>query len=317
VYQAILPALVGVLVLALGLPAYFRGLKAIPVVLFGVIIPLALFGLSAGMLPDWKGACRCGWVDGFLIGKFALSPIVLFATVALCRYELALTPAGRRPERWVRWGLFSGAVTSVLCLNYGFLCMDVRALKVWLILACYVPLWYVGRAVYAEAKFPVAPWDYLWNTLGMVPFWVASWYWSHRVFEGLPDVEPQRCFIVTAAALGHCPLVGPFVEIDHGPGRRRCRANRQLIAFWRAEEIWCGRAPASHRLFRRCYNCVGPRIAARIRSPWVADLVFIALKPAEWLVRVMLLVRVGSDKTARFAGRSLTVAVRKRGETAR
>lgn len=57
----------------------------------------------------------------------------------------------------------------------------------------------------------------------------------------------------------------------------------QLKAFRAFESTWQRRRPASHRAFRRVYNRVGPVIAGRIRSPYAADAVYLALKPVEWL----------------------------------
>ena len=75
--------------------------------------------------------------------------------------------------------------------------------------------------------------------------------------------------------------VGPFFEIEHCGQTRR--ANQQLITLWQFENLWREKFPRSHQVFRRGYNRLGPRLAAKIRSPWRADLIFLALKPGEWL----------------------------------
>ncbi len=70
--------------------------------------------------------------------------------------------------------------------------------------------------------------------------------------------------------------------------------NQQLATLWAFEVLWRECAPQSHAVFRRGYNLVGPVIARRITSPWIADALYIALKPAELLAR--FLVNVSSFK---------------------
>ena len=274
--------------LALAYPAteakqrpWLRFLIAIPVSIAAVLIPPLLFYLSAFLTPDWKGGARCGWIDGFHTGKFALTPIVLFATAAL--YRLEVIPIDGQPPRWVALGLYCGAFTSILCYSFGFACMDISDAEAKLALICYIPIWYFVRAVQLAAKSNLPGLHYLLATLGMLPFWIGSAWWSRRVFEALPDKQPKGCFVVTAAGRGHHGLVGPFFEIEHNGARQR--VNRQLDTFWRFETAWRRRSARSHRLFRRLYNRIGPSLAARITSPWRADIVFLALKPLEYFAR--------------------------------
>ena len=126
---------------------------------------------------------------------------------------------------------------------------------------------------------------YIRALIGSVPFWAASWLWSVATYKSLPDYDPS-CFVVTAASRGHEVFVGPFNEIVHH-GRKR-RANQQLVVFWQVEALWNRRAPRSHRCFRRIYNRVGPVIARRMTSPWLADAVCAALKPLEWTANLIV-----------------------------
>ena len=117
----------------------------------------------------------------------------------------------------------------------------------------------------------------------MVPFWLGSAIWAYVAFERLPNSINHNCFVVTAATRGHPRLVGPFLEIErHGHTRR---VNPQLLTFWQFESAWQRRSPRTHAHFRAMYNSFGPQVAARIRSPWAADAVYLALKPVELLIR--------------------------------
>ena len=261
---------------------WLRLLAAIPISFVGIVVPLVLFALSLLFTPAWKGAARCGWVDGFHEGKVALTPIVLFATAAL--YRLEVMGANSR-ARWIILGLYCGAVTSVICQIFAFACLDLRELMPLILLVVYIPIWYCWRAVQLGRRWNLPFLNYLSATLGMLPFWIGSWYWSRTVFDALPEVEPKGCFVVTAAGQGHPSWVGPFFEIEHnGAGRR---VNRQLEAFWQFEEHWRKCSPPSHRAFRKLYDRIGPNIAAHITSPWRADIVFLALKPIEYVARAV------------------------------
>jgi hypothetical protein len=97
---------------------------------------------------------------------------------------------------------------------------------------------------------------------------------------------PGGCFVVTAAGCGHRRFVGPFFEIQrHG---RRIQVNQQLITLRQFEDLWRQRAPHSHRCCRFLYNRLGPAMAAQIRSPWLADLAYAAIKPAELAARLAI-----------------------------
>jgi hypothetical protein len=132
----------------------------------------------------------------------------------------------------------------------------------------------------------VGPIAFLFSLIGTIPFWFAGVLWSKKIFSTLPD-QPPSCFVVTAAGQGHRSFVGPFLEVTHR-GRNRV-ANRQLATLWKLEELWQSRAPLTHRSFRRIYNCVGPAIARRINSPWLADAAYLALKPVEWVAALIVM----------------------------
>lgn len=246
-----------------------------------VVLPLFVFFFSSFMLPEWKGVCRYGWVDGFIVGKLAFTPFVLVATAALYRYDVLRERSAT--DRWPTVGIYLGAIAATTCLVFGFFCLKWQ---IWMLVPLYVAVWYVIRALQLLVKSPVGFWTYFWATLSTLPSWLTAWQWSSQVYESLPNQPPTGCFVVTAASRGHRKVVGPFFEI------RRCgqsrQANQQLITLWLFENRWREKFPRSHQNFRRIYNRLGPMLAARIRSPWLADVAFVVLKPAEWFARFCL-----------------------------
>ena len=265
---------------------------------FGVLLPLFVFLFSSGMEPEWKGACAFGWLDCFIVGKLALAPLALVATAAL--YALEIFRVENRTRQWMVVGVFLGAIVASICFAFGLACIgseaDAHMLKLWLLVPFYTAVWYSIRAVQLIKAARWDFWTYYISLIGSLPFWLASWYWSHSLYEALPNKAPADCFVVTAAARGHESIVGPFFEINHS-GRIR-RANRQLITLWQFEALWRARAPLSHALFRHAYNRLGPAIAGRITSPGVADLAHFAIKPMELLAALAVKGAAGGKRKA-------------------
>ena len=260
-----------------------------------VVLPLTLFLLSLMLGPECKAAAPYGAVNSYQSGKIMLLPIALWATAGLYSVEIL-----RRvpPRRWAAGGLVSGAVMSVVTLGIFFV-VDLglptwfEARRPWqppmtwgdlvgpaiiYALPGYITAWYVWRAwqVVGAKRVEV---DEPLTVIGVnAPLWLATALYTRHVYDALP-AECSGCFIVTAATSGHPAIVGPFVELASGR-----RVNRQLVRFWRFEAAWRARHPASHAAARRVYDRVAPPIAARMRSRWCADVVYLVLKPLELLV---------------------------------
>ena len=241
----------------------------------GVVLPIFVFVMSGFLLPEWKGACPHGWIDCFIVGKLALTPMVLVAAAAWYRIEvLGITGP---PPRWIVVSMVLGAVTADICLVFGLFSIPFSW---WMVVPGYVAVWYSVRALQLVVTSEVGL-AYCFGWLaGSLPLWLISGVWSKVTYESLPDKVPNGCFIVTAAGRGHRKCVGPFFEVEHNG--RQLEANRQLLRFWYLEERWRKVSPRSHCQFRRVYNQFGPVLAARIKSPWLADATYMALKPVEY-----------------------------------
>lgn len=287
--QLPLAILLGLTAAALALPPALRDrsvkrfFASLAVVVLGVILPLAVFLLSALFVPEWKGGCPHGWLDAFHLGKLALTPLVLWAAAAL--YASDALGAGRPVRPWVRLGLLAGAVVASICLLFGIVTFGSEpTLSLFLLVPLYVAAWYALRAA-QRLRAGGDRREAGWALLGSVPFWIGSLVWSHSIWRALPE-SPPECFVVTAASRGHRWLVGPRFEVQHRGASRL--ANRQLATLWQAEALWRVLAPASHARFRRVYDRVGPILARRITTPWRADAAWVALLPFELVARLWL-----------------------------
>ena len=257
-----------------------------------VPVPLLLFTVSLLVVPWSQEQCPLGFVDCFQAGKVVLAPVALWGAASLYVVEVR-----RRlpPQRWAVWGIVSGAVLSVASFVHIVLAVIVvpfvvqnpfeRRLGPELILMCalpgYVAVWYVLRAGWLARR----GWLRVADAGGLVavnaPLWAGTVWATHEIYMGLPKTAPE-CFVVTATARGHRALVGPLVEV--APGRL---ATRQLLRFWVLEARWRRVHPGSHAAARRIYDRIGPRIAARVRTRWQADVVCLALKPFELIAALV------------------------------
>lgn len=250
---------------------------------FGVVLPLFVFVAGAAMTPISKADSPDGWIDCFHAGKLALSPLVLWASAAFFAADVYKVKV--RTETWIVLGYFVGAVVSIVCTVFGLVCVREAGVQPFLLVPIYVAIWYSIRAISLVKASRLRTGAYSKTILGSLPFWIGSVLWSRNIYKSLPD-RANDCFLVTAATRGHQQLVGPFFEV----ARRNQKqiANRQLATLWQFEDLWRDKSPRSHGAFRRVYNQVGPHVARRISQPWMADIVYLAIKPVELLATLML-----------------------------
>ena len=98
-------------------------------------------------------------------------------------------------------------------------------------------------------------------------------------------------FLCTVAANGHGNFVKPLRSGIRGGQPIKC--NRQLLVANAFEELLEQRLPGLHRPIRALYNKVGDfihRYYGVFNNKWVADLVYVVMKPLEWIFVIILYV---------------------------
>jgi len=96
-------------------------------------------------------------------------------------------------------------------------------------------------------------------------------------------------FLCTVAAKGHSGFVKPLRSGIRGGQPITC--NRQLLVANAFEELLEQKLPGLHRPIRALYNKVGDfihRYYGVFNNKWVADLVYVLMKPLEWFFVVVL-----------------------------
>lgn len=106
----------------------------------------------------------------------------------------------------------------------------------------------------------------------------AQWTFSTRTPP--PAVTVDSHYLCTAALVGHRRVVRPTrAGVRHG---RRIVVNRQLCVANAFEQLLEERVPRTHRLIRGSYHRFGLPVSRWIRTPLVADMTYLFMKPLEW-----------------------------------
>jgi hypothetical protein len=114
---------VGLLHIGLALPPALREKSwkrfgiALVLSFVGVVLPVFIFCASAFLVPFSKRSSHHGWFQCFHEGKFALLPLVLWASAAL--YAVEILRVKDRSRHWIVRGFFLGPllVRSVFSLG--------------------------------------------------------------------------------------------------------------------------------------------------------------------------------------------------------
>lgn len=102
-----------------------------------------------------------------------------------------------------------------------------------------------------------------------------------------PDIIPgDGHYLCTVAAGGHQKWVKPVRSgIRHG---YVINVNRQLMIANAFEHVLEQHTPRFHRVVRGLYDRYGYPLSRHIRSKWTADMVYLIMKPLEWLFLIVL-----------------------------
>ncbi len=112
----------------------------------------------------------------------------------------------------------------------------------------------------------------------------SDWVLSTEIAP--PPVEQDAHYLCTVSLQGHRELVKP---IRYGIRRgNRIVVNRQLCVANAFEQLLEERTPRFHRAVRYFYDKYGYPISKWITNPWSADVIYILMKPLEWIFVAVL-----------------------------
>lgn len=158
-----------------------------------------------------------------------------------------------------------------------------------------------NRFLSKSGRWPLAAFLLMWPLLGVVvgglilfgqrPDAViraftetSDWNLSRRVAP--QNVHWDEHYLCTVAAGGHERIVKPRrLGVRHG---HQVIVNRQLCVANAFEQLLEERTPRLHRSVRRFYDACGFPVARLIRSRFAADVVYVLMKPLEWVFLAVL-----------------------------
>lgn len=200
--------------------------------------------------------------------KSGIHFVVLLTLIAVCVWYVFATAVLNMASDALMDLRLAAIVPGVAAANYALLAIDIkRRGHIEPAHRTAIVMWFSAVAMTLAVKIPLAM----------------------RVFAALPVERPAGygdCFVVSAAAQGHPRFVCSRFDAAVG-----LPVNKQLLTLRAFENALAKCQPTTHRHLRRIYGRVGPPVAARIRSPFVADVVYLLLKPAEWLAHLYLVAK--------------------------
>jgi len=167
----------------------------------------------------------------------------------------------------------------------------------WAVIAYWSMSWHILR------RRTENRWQFSLAQLLAFVFWMAAYCSAWRLavkvmlveYAKLPTTPPPTCYIATAAARGHRWLVRAEPVGYASSGKTFC-VNDQMRRLKAAELVLAVTWPWMHRRCRAVYDRMGPRAAAMLVRPVLADAAYLAMKPAEWAARVALALLLAGDR---------------------
>ena len=115
----------------------------------------------------------------------------------------------------------------------------------------------------------------------VIKAWTETADWTLSLKEAPQNIEYDEHYLCTVAAGGHRKVVKPIRKgIRHG---HEVIVNRQLCIANAFEQILEEKTPRFHKLVRGIYDRYGFSVARLIKSKWIADIIYIMMKPLEWI----------------------------------
>lgn len=159
----------------------------------------------------------------------------------------------------------------------------------------------INRKLKNAAYWPLVAFFLMWPLLGIlivvlvlfgqkpdtvIKAWTETSDWNLSQQVSPQNVYYDEHYLCTVAAGGHRKLVKPLrMGERHG---HQVVVNRQLCVANAFEQLLEERTPNFHRHVRHFYDTYGFPVARMIRSRYIADAIYLAMKPLEWFFLLVL-----------------------------
>ena len=175
-------------------------------------------------------------------------------------------------HEWQEYEMERAKIQSNLLLNFADKILSNS--KLWPIYAIVFMFPLLGIIIGILLLFGQAP-D------SVIKAWTETADWTLSLKEAPQNIEYDEHYLCTVAAGGHRKVVKPVRKgIRHG---HEVIVNRQLCIANAFEQILEEKTPRFHKLVRGLYDRYGFPVARLIKSKWIADIIYILMKPLEWI----------------------------------
>lgn len=168
---------------------------------------------------------------------------------------------------------------------------------VWFPVICLIPL--TGLLICICILFGQGPW-------GIIKAFTETSDWTYSTMISPPPEHYTGHYLCTVAVNGHEKLVKPTrLGIRQGV---KIGVNRQLCVANAFEQVIEERTPRFHRFVRYIYDNYGYPLSKHITTKLRADIIYIVMKPLEWIfLAVLYLSDISPESriTVQYTGRKI------------
>ena len=180
-------------------------------------------------------------------------------------------------HEWQEYGMERAKIQSNPLLNFADKILSNS--KLWPIYAIIFMFPLLGIIIGILLLFGQAP-D------SVIKAWTETADWTLSLKEAPQNIEYDEHYLCTVAAGGHKKIVKPVRKgIRHG---HEVIVNRQLCIANAFEQILEEKTPRFHKLVRGVYDRYGFPVARLIKSKLIADIIYIMMKPLEWIFLMVI-----------------------------
>jgi putative membrane protein len=212
--------------------------------------------------------------SGGMVGRYSDLYLLIYPFCIAC---IIVRTILCKVREWNELEMERGKIQNNVILN--FLDKILSNSRLWPIYALVLMLPLLGIIIAILLLFGQAP-D------SVIKAWTETADWRLSLKEAPQNIYYDEHYLCTVAAGGHKKIVKPIRRgIRHG---HEVIVNRQLCIANAFEQILEEKTPRFHKLVRGVYDRYGFPVARLIKSKWIADIIYIMMKPLEWIFLMVI-----------------------------
>lgn len=212
--------------------------------------------------------------SGGMVGRYSDLYLLIYPFCIAC---IIVRTILCKVREWNELEMERGKIQNNVILN--FLDKILSNSRLWPIYALVLMLPLLGIIIAILLLFGQAP-D------SVIKAWTETADWTLSLKEAPQNIYYDEHYLCTVAAGGHKKIVKPIRKgVRHG---HEVIVNRQLCVANAFEQILEEKTPHFHKLVRGVYDRYGFPVARLIKSKWIADIIYILMKPLEWIFLMVI-----------------------------